>query len=110
MSLADLLIKVAVIKSRTVTSSYGSETVSYGIIISSYDCRIYSIKPRLVRKQTGEEVEVSTRAVGMLNSLIVEGCLLIVDGITYEIVSVPRVCDAVGDHHLEMNLVKRYDI
>lgn len=110
MSLPDLLIQVAVIKGRTVTSDYGSDTVAYAVIISSYDCRLYSVRPYLTRKSTGEEVGIKIRAVGMLNSLIVEGCLLIEGGVTYEIVGAPRVQDATGAHHVEMDLLRRFDL
>ena len=110
MSFEDLLNKTAVVKGRTVTASHGSDTVSYATTVASYGCRLYSVRPQLVKKTTGEEVEVKMRAIGGVNVLIVEGSLLLVDGLTYEIVGVYTVTGESEDHHMQLDLMRRYDI
>ena len=106
MAFDDLLNKVAVVKKRTITSDYGSDTSTFSNAIDQYSCRVYTVKPYLMRRLSGEEVEVKLKAMGAVNSLIEEGGLLVVDGVDYRIVAAVEISGAVDPHHMEMGLEK----
>ena len=106
MAFEDLLNKMAVVKKRTLTSNYGSDTSTFSSVIDPYPCRVYTTKPQLMRRLSGEEVEVKLKAMGAANSLIEEGGLLVVDGVDYRVVAAAVISGAVDPHHVEMGLEK----
>lgn len=104
MSFAGLLDRSSVIQRRDVTTSFGSDTVSFTTVVANYQCRIYDITPVLTRRPGGEEVYITTRAAGFANVNIVAGSLLVEGSVTYEVLGVNPVHGTSDTHHIQMDL------